>query len=62
MGFNFEMGGKVLTIIGTESRSSVQLDSGERVGLDTVFMNLCSASNLELARNIPHGVRHRRKT
>ncbi len=52
-GFNMRMGQKVSKIIGQDGRvSAVELDSGERVDADMVFMNVGTRPNLELAKHM----------
>ena len=52
-GFNLRMGQKVSKIIGQDGRvSAVELDSGERVDADMVFMNVGARPNLALAEQM----------
>jgi NADPH-dependent 2,4-dienoyl-CoA reductase/sulfur reductase-like enzyme len=51
-GFKFRMGRKVREIKGNGSVSSVQLDSGETIAAEMVFMNVGSMPNLAVARDM----------
>jgi len=51
-GFKLKMGRKVIALKGKGSVTSVQLDSGERVDSEMVFMNVGSTPNLDLARDM----------
>lgn len=52
-GFSMRMGRKVSKILDDNGRvSGVELDTGEKVDADMVFMNVGARPNLELARNM----------
>jgi len=51
-GLRFRLGTKILAIQGDRSVSALQLDSGERLQSDMVFINVGSTPNLELAREM----------
>ena len=52
-GFNMRMGQKVSKILGENGEvSAVELDSGEKVDADMVFMNVGARPNLELAQSM----------
>ena len=52
-GFNMRMGQKVSKILGEHGGvSAVELDSGEKVDADMVFMNVGARPNLELAQSM----------
>jgi len=52
-GFNMRMGQKVSKILGENGGvSAVELDSGEKVDADMVFMNVGARPNLELAQSM----------
>jgi len=52
-GFSLRMGQKVTKILGDNGRvSAVELDSGEKVDADMVFMNVGAKPNLELPKHM----------